>query len=476
MTTAKNRSELGTNPALENTEGVPLDGFQDPTGEFPKREYNYGSSINKAARGLKVNELYVSGGDIGVSLNIEDQEPSQYPFNQVKETASGHVVEYDDTPGGERILIKHRKGAGVEMRADGSIIISAINNKVEVTGGDQTLIVEGNGNLVYKGNLNLTVTGDYNVDVGGNYNVNVAGHSNEDVQLNKRTTVSGDTEYTTKGAASVKTLENKAELVIGDYDVAVKGYSKTKVEGEVNLFTDNRLIVSAKDELSMVSQVANISAATLSVLGMRGAIGGEQIEFTGPVYMGPKGAKPFTSGAAFYGSFHGQATEAIRSYNANKADKAKTAYSAQFGKVKGGPGGSNPSVDKATESQENPFNIRPIPLAQAIGGMLTMGDFSVRTVTVDPDYTLKYKILLRDDYQGLFEKIPTTQEIRSKMRDPANRSLLAADMVALGHISSTYNNPTPKKIGRTSAAKPSARFGYIPLGNAIANRGKRFRP
>ena len=46
------------------------------------------------------------------------------------------------------------------MRADGSVIVSSTNNRIEVTGGDQTTIVEGAGNLVYKGNLNLVVTGD----------------------------------------------------------------------------------------------------------------------------------------------------------------------------------------------------------------------------------------------------------------------------------------------------------------------------
>src|SRR6056300_1581588 len=189
MTTTREKRILGENPSVDETEGIPVDGFQDPTGEYPKSKYYYGSSINRAARGLEVNDLYVGGGDIGVSLNIEPQEPSRFPFNQTTETSSGHIVEYDDTPGGERILIKHRKGAGVEMRADGSVIVSAVNNKIEVTGGDQTAIIEGEGDLIYKGNLNLQVTGDYNVDVGGNYNINVAGNKIENVNQNHRTTV-----------------------------------------------------------------------------------------------------------------------------------------------------------------------------------------------------------------------------------------------------------------------------------------------
>lgn len=97
MTTESEKNKLGTNTAKDKTLGVPLDGFQDPTGEFPKTNYHYSNSINQAARGFEVNELYVGGGDYNVSLNIEDQQPSQYPFNQVMETASGHVIEHDDT-------------------------------------------------------------------------------------------------------------------------------------------------------------------------------------------------------------------------------------------------------------------------------------------------------------------------------------------------------------------------------------------
>lgn len=479
MTTSKNRKTLGNNTARDNSEGVPLDGFQDPTGEYPKRAYHYDTSISKSARGLKVNELYVGGGDIGIPLNIEDQEPSQFPFNQTKETESGHIVEYDDTPAGERILIRHRTGAGVEMRADGSVIISSINNKIEVTGGDQTLIVEGNGNLIYKGNLNLQVTGDYNVDVGGNHNVTVHGNQTTDVVLNQRETIAGDQEITVKQNRSSKVVDHNVDLVLGDNTHIVKGFHHQKVQGEINVFTDNRLITTAADEFIQSSPVMSITGSELSVMGMKGVIGGEKVEFTSPVYMGPKGAVAFTSGASFYGSFHGQATEAIKSYNANVADKAKSAFQALKAGTAGSLGASgtatNPTVSEADQSQESITPVKPVPLADAIGAMMTMGDFSVRTVTIDGSDILRFKILLRDDYEGLFEKIPTTQEIRSTIRDPKNRSAIGAKMVAEGRLGSEWNNPSPPKIGRTSPKTMSSRFGYFPLGNSIANRGKSFK-
>jgi hypothetical protein len=479
MTTESNKNSLGKNTAKDRTLGVAQEGFQDPTGEFPRTDYHYTSSINQAARGFQVNELYVGGGDFNVSLNIEDQQPSQYPFNQVMETASGHVIEHDDTPGGERILIKHRKGGGIEMRADGSIIISSPNNKVEVTGGDNTVIVEGDAEMVYKGNLNQTVTGDWNMDVGGNHNLNIHGNSRQSVLLNKRTEVSKNTEYTTKGSASYKTVENRAEITLGQNSNWTKGYYKNHVQGEIQIMTDNRLTMTAGTECILTSPVMSITGSELSVMGMKGVIGGEQVEMTSPVYMGPMGAVPFASGAAFYGSFHGQASEAIKSYNANVADKAKTAFQAQkaatAGEIGAAGAASDPTVKKAVEAQETPTPKKPVPLADAIGAMMTMGDFAVRAISVDAADSLKNKILLRDDYEGLFEKIPTTQELRSKIRDTANRSLIGNKMVGEGRLNSDYDNTSPPKIGRAVNAKPSSRFGMVPIGNSIENRGKRFK-
>ena len=117
------------------------------------------------------------------------------------------LLRWTTLPGGERVLIKHRKGSGVELRADGSVVISALNNKVEVTGGDQTVIIEGNGNLVYNGNLNLKVSGDYNVDVGGNYNVTAGGNTSMKTKRDHFQEVTGDTE--------LKYLQTRTEKIQG---------------------------------------------------------------------------------------------------------------------------------------------------------------------------------------------------------------------------------------------------------------------
>ena len=43
----------------------------------------------------------------------------KYPYNNVMETESGHVKEYDDTPGHERITERHKSGTNYEITPNG---------------------------------------------------------------------------------------------------------------------------------------------------------------------------------------------------------------------------------------------------------------------------------------------------------------------------------------------------------------------
>lgn len=473
MTTKKDNhllriKELGE--GVELSVGVPNDGMQNASGDLPKRDYNYGPSINKAALGTKINQLSTGGGDVGVSLGVVPQRASEYPFNQVNETESGHIVEYDDTPGAERILIKHRKGAGVEVRADGSVIISATNNKVEVTGGNQKVIVEGHGDLIYNGNLNLKVSGDFNVDVGGNYNVNVGGNKVEEIQQNHKTVVTENSQYITKGTKTDKTLETHTSIMLADHNVFVDGNQDTLVEGNINLVSDDAIFVSAKESFAASSKNTNISGAKfVSVLGQKGAIGGKKVDFTGNVYQGNEGATAENSGAIFHGTFKGIADEALRSYSANTARVATSQNYAE--NATGSPSGDEATKTQATITGENPITP-PVVVSHT-----TTGKFAIQNVVIDAGDVLKNELNLLNKY-FVFNKVPTTQEIRSKFRDEYNRenSGAAAVLVAEGLLSESYNVPTPTEIGRVSGKKARPQFGYEPIGNAFENRGKRFQP
>ena len=84
--------------------------------------------------------------------------------------------------------------------------------------------------------------------------------------------------------------------------------------------------MTGKESVAVTSKATNVTGSEkLSVLGTAGDIGGKSINFTGKVYQGNAGPKPYASDAAFFGSFFGQSTSAMFSRFAWKAEKSKYA-------------------------------------------------------------------------------------------------------------------------------------------------------
>jgi len=470
--------ELGA--GQENTEGVPREGFNEASGEFPRRDYFFGSSINKSARGETIESLFAGGGDYGVSVEFSDQKPSTFPYNQAQETTSGHAIHVDDTPGGERILIKHRTGAGLELRADGSVLFSSVNKKVSVTGGDDVVIVEGQADLVYKGNVNVKIAGDYNLEVEGNINVTTAGNKTEKIHRNHTKTVDENQNHVVKGSRSLRVVDVNTETMLSDRNVFVKGEQNNFVEGNVEFTSGDKLITTAVNEWVASSQITNMSGDTVSIIGVTGTIGGQLIDHYGKVFSGPPGGSGL-GGTTHYGTFIGKATEAITSDFANKAGEASFAQSAPA--EVGTATGASKVRNAKTYPTEMPYvQIEPtadMPTTAIITPFLSSGNYGIRNVNVDPGDELKLEILKTDDYDGLFNREPSIHEIRSKLRDPANlqNATLIGALIGEGRLSSKYADVRPPFIGRAYNKKPSLQFGRTLLGNNPAeNRSKRFTP
>jgi hypothetical protein len=106
-----------------------------------------------------------------------------YPYNNVMETESGHIVEYDDTPGKERIHIAHRNGSFTEWYPDGDKVEKITKDKYTIVMkddnvyimGDCNITVQGNAEVYVQKNATVKIDGNVEVEVGGNYNEVVAG-------------------------------------------------------------------------------------------------------------------------------------------------------------------------------------------------------------------------------------------------------------------------------------------------------------
>ena len=94
-------------------------GFSDPSGANPTK---IGQDIpTEAAAGTKTAKATYAG-----NISLSYIAPI-YPMNQAFKTRSGHVIEYDDSPGKERISLLHKDGGFIELAPGGLINIVGSN-------------------------------------------------------------------------------------------------------------------------------------------------------------------------------------------------------------------------------------------------------------------------------------------------------------------------------------------------------------
>ena len=196
---------IGGESLLQNTDSNI--GFKDPNGNYPLKEGPNaagltapGSDTNSLARGesglpiqnrqQNLDEMAQHFGSMFTFASIPEPAPrydAEYPYNHVRFTESGHVEEFDDTPGAERIHRYHRSGTFEEIGPDGERVLKVVNKNYTVTLGDNDVHVKGAANIQVDGqssiilnddarisamrNLSLFCAGDFDLNVLGKINI-----------------------------------------------------------------------------------------------------------------------------------------------------------------------------------------------------------------------------------------------------------------------------------------------------------------
>tara|TARA_Y100000813_G_scaffold22830_2_gene14750 strand:- start:142 stop:1539 length:1398 start_codon:yes stop_codon:yes gene_type:complete len=435
------------------------DGRNDPSGRYPKAEYVGVSSVNNIATGARTKNVYLGGSAPGVDLDLSDEPASNYTQNQVKETATGHIIEYDDTYGRERIMLRHRTGSGVEMRADGSVILSSTKNSIKVVAADDKVVVEGDGEIVYNGNLKLRVQGDFDLEVGGNYSVKVGGDEDKFVKGSSEEIIIENYEKRIIGNSANLIAKTSTETILGNKNHIVKGDFDNTIEGKLLMNVKNDLLLTSQDGVIVSSPDVNVVASSLAVMGDSGTIGGANMVYYGHTARIPRVNATSVHATAMYATtFHGDLNGV-----ADKADEANKAGTAAIGAT--GTGGT-PTVNSTAAADSDTSQ----PTTATITDLLNNSDLGVRVVEVDTFDDLKNAADRTADYGGISKFDLTTQAARSRLRDPnnLNNETFLGTLMSDGTIAKTYANSTPPNYGRIVSVDEIAVRGAENIGKRSA--------
>lgn len=241
----KNDGIITPGPSAESiANGTDNTGFRDPNNKYPLKDYIGEPDTNRLARGI-VEGTIVAEKDSSIIKGIPkahdqgiwDQNlPSygaQYPYNKVYESESGHIQEFDDTPGYERVHTYHRAGTYHEIDPNGT--------QTNYIVGDNFVITERNGFIWVGGEYNLTVDGNANIFCRSNANIEIAQNANIRVG-------------------------NNVELgVANDMNIAVGGDMKIKTGGSFSIAADNMNIKSVNNFLMQAGQGTSIKSTAIQI-------------------------------------------------------------------------------------------------------------------------------------------------------------------------------------------------------------------
>ena len=150
-------------------------------------------TLRKADRDLAVGIAQVDGIFDGVAqipndLDItswdepETEYAATYPRNHVYETEGGHIKEFDDTVGKERIHERHTSGSGYEIFPNGSKVTRVKKDNYMLTTGNDYCHIQGISRSTVDKGLRVRVNSEGKA--GNNYNIEVGQGSNVNVEVN----------------------------------------------------------------------------------------------------------------------------------------------------------------------------------------------------------------------------------------------------------------------------------------------------
>ena len=150
-------------------------------------------TLRKADRDLAVGVAQIDGIFTGVAQIPNDlditfwDEPATeyaatYPRNHVYETEGGHIKEFDDTVGKERIHERHTSGSGYEIFPDGSKVTRVKKDNYTLTTGNDYCHIQGISRSTVDKGLRVRVNSEGKA--GNNYNIEVGQGSNVNVEVN----------------------------------------------------------------------------------------------------------------------------------------------------------------------------------------------------------------------------------------------------------------------------------------------------
>ncbi len=186
---------------------------------------NANAPLNKGIRQIETANSFVSWFEPPTCAAF-----TEYPFNHVFESESGHIQEFDDTPGFERIHTFHKSGTFEEIHPSGDRMVKVVGTSYEIIHSDNNLLVKGDLNITVDDQARIKVQNTCDIEVVNGTLQIVVRKGNLNLQVQE-----GNANVFVKGNLNTQVLGDKKEIILGRYVLDVAGTISIRCGGSCSI-------------------------------------------------------------------------------------------------------------------------------------------------------------------------------------------------------------------------------------------------
>ena len=169
---------------------------------------------------------------------------AEYPYNHVYESESGHIKEFDDTAGAERIHERHTSGTGYEIGPAGTKVTKVVKDNYEIISNDDFLHVKGTRRQTVDEGVRIRCSAK--AGPGNSYSIEVGIGSNCNIEVN-----GGNVNVVAKGIG-----------LGGDINLNATGNINMRAAGSINMAAIGAITEKA------VTRTSNIQGLNINNAGV----------------------------------------------------------------------------------------------------------------------------------------------------------------------------------------------------------------
>jgi len=208
-----------------------------------------GSIIGTSGLNTSLTDLGAITADLdSLSGGAWSEPPSpynaKYPYNHVYESESGHIKEFDDTEGSERIHERHTSGSSYEIGPAGTKVTRVVKDNYEIISNDDFLHVRGTRRQTVDEGVRIRCNAK--AGVLNNYTIEVGVGSNCNIEVN-----GGNVNVSAKGFG-----------IGGNINLDASGNINMKATGSINLKAGGAITETA------ITRISNITALNVNNAGV----------------------------------------------------------------------------------------------------------------------------------------------------------------------------------------------------------------